>query len=631
MPALFETLPSIEGMVAEAGDDPNTAIIKFVIDPDHPLTVERFEQAMRDLADMTTAQGLQFGAVFTSTPVTINVSMSGTASSAMLSLSGIEARVTVPWKFVVATVLARPYQPSRGTHHWGIREGGSPDPFGTIRALDAFGSTHYPTCEWCYRGSPQLFRDMDRLFCPNCAGVCPAPHSFPEYIAPFAPMCADHAPNGVRELCCNCGVYLPDGGDYYEYWGDRCCDDCAPGICPGCGRETLDRYGDLGVCERCYYDGPEFYDDEELSFDTPAPSADWSPPPYMTPRETEAFEDEGKTEADLLIPTIPGRENVRTCGLEIEGGGSGRALARALHAAGLSNYDRQLNYHTQSELSQDGMHTWTVENDSSVDWELISPPLNIADREHVRELHQAVDILRTQIKEGVVGLDLRCGLHVHIGAEQVGITHAYHLGKVWGYLEDVIFRLGAARWPYHRSIMNGLHYCQPTPKGAKTKLEFGRQMDNNMDRYNALSFQNYIQSFTRRCQCGAVRYDSWDECTCSLGKCTFEFRVFNTSANMHKIHAYLALCQALVAWATGRDEIDPDALPEQSYVNRQVDALTPAHTDAWKERLEFIFNELPLTEGEKRDLLYCVQHSELNTLGSEFIDALPLNAQEVVA
>lgn len=608
MPATFE-LPPIAGMEF----DSTTGSVRFVIDPDHPLTVERFEAGMALLKEACISLGVELGPW----PGAALAQITLPDEPSSPSLWGPH-NFNVPWKFEVGEVVNDPYKMDTGTHN----RLGRFD-FGRIVFRDSSNRRVTPACEWCWLAGPQLFYDDERTMCAVHAGWC---ENCEAVTAPEFPVCQRCEPQ--RDLCANCARYVTEEtGTFSDYWDAVVCEGCRPARCSQCSRETMDVYGS-GMCERCYYSA----EDQEIRLDPIAPFDEpMSDPVYVQPRDTEEFEDDVKAVEELLIPSIAGRENIRACGIEIEGGGSGRALARALYSVGLSQYERQLNYHTQTTFVEDGVRTWTVENDSSVDWEMVSPPLNIADREDVRQLQEAVNVLRAQIKEGVVGLDIRCGLHIHVGAERVGITHAYHLGKVWGYLEDVIFRLGAARWPYHRAVLNGLHYCQPTPKGAKTKLEFGRQMDNNMDRYNALSFQNYIQSFTRRCQCGAVRYDSWDECTCDLGKCTFEFRVFNTSANMHKIHAYMALCQSLVAWATGRDEIDPDSLPEQSYVNRQGNDLQAGHVDAWKERLEFIFTELPLTEGEKRDLLYCVQHSDLNLLGSDVIDALPLNAMEVVA
>jgi hypothetical protein len=398
---------------------------------------------------------------------------------------------------------------------------------------------------------------------------------------------------------------------YSDYHGGAVCEDCIPGRCTGCDYETS--YLEDGYCEDCY----------------PNRNAEL---PSIENREVE--EETNVLEADLIIPLIPGRENVRRVGIEIEGGGSWRSLGAALFARGLTPHAELGSYHEQTSMGSDSRF-WSLERDSSVDWELVSPPLNIANRTDIRQLRQALQIIQAQIKSKEVWLDLRCGLHIHVGAEKAGIAHAWRLGVIWGFMEDLIFRLGAAKWPMHRAVTNGLHYCQPTPKGAKTKLAFGRQMDNEMDRYNALSFQNYISSFTRNCTCGAVRYDSWDECECRLGKCTFEFRVFNTSANMHKIHAYMALCQAMVAWATSEQEVDADKFDDHAFVNKHFDDINDEAQAAlilgWQDGLSFIFNELPLTKGERLNLIYCIENSEVNAVGEDFIRALNITTTEEVA
>lgn len=471
-------------------------------------------------------------------------------------------------------------------------------------------------CDQCGLWSSGLVLDdpegEGRLVCHSCSYPCTTCG-----VRSAHTVCAAHAV-GERHNCINCGRYTDDstGCHYSEYWDGWACGACASEIefCSECDTET--RYITEGLCEDCY----------ERQFQSRLAS--------VSQEGTEEYEESEKLEREMFVEAIAGRENIRLTGLEIEGGGNYRSLGAKLHDAGLTNSASMMDYHSATRNGVTDF--WQIERDGSVDWELVSPPINLADQTHVRGLRTALRLVREEIKLGTVSLDMRCGLHIHVGAERTAIGGAYNLGTIWNYLEDVVFRLGAAKWPKHRAIVNGVHYCRPTVKGAKSRLEFGLQMDRQEDaRYNALSFNNYIRAMSRGCTCGAVRYDSWDQCVCNLGKCTFEFRVFNGSANMHKIHAYLALCQALVAHATSLPDLDADLFPAQEFVPRMVDELggtvRELHTEAWKPRLEFLFNELPLTDPEKADLLYCVRSSELQVLGDEFINSLaPTNAQEVL-
>ena len=586
-------------------------------------TTEQWQEHMRFLANFCLERGLILQRAYGNT--------SGAIANVPIVVNpqrGTTITVRLPIMFCVSETPVReaagvPYDLESGSYSYWTQD---PVEFAQLMAEPAPGAMFFGAegelgvtlCTWCTTADAQYVPEDGRgngdaacTFCARRCSECEVP------LTPRFNVCEECA-GGERINCYECGAtVLLDETVYVDWFGGDCCESCAEriGDCLDCGVETP--YLTDGICEGCL--------ERESERERIRAS--------IANGETESFDDAEKDADDLLVLAIPGRENIRRCGIEIEGGGRGRDLARALYSAGFAQYDRQLGHHHTTGYGDQATH-WSVENDSTVDWELVSPPLNIADREHIRSLRGVLQIVRSQLKEGNIALDLRCGLHIHVGAEKVGITHAWHLGQVWGYLEDVIFRLGAAKWPMHRAVRNGLRYCQPSPKGAKTKLEFGVQLDNDgASRYNALSFANYIAGFTRNCTCGAVRYDSWDECTCSLGKCTFEFRVFNSSANMHKIHAYLALCQALVAWATGRDHIDVEALPAMEFIPSMVNSLTPTvkdkMLDAWKERLDFIFTELPLTEGEKLDLLYCVKNSELNELGDEFINTLSTTTQEV--
>jgi hypothetical protein len=335
---------------------------------------------------------------------------------------------------------------------------------------------------------------------------------------------------------------------------------------------------------------------------------------------------------DLVLPSIPGREQIRNCGVEIEGARGtrdGGTLARAFYEAGLSNLERMGSYHTGT-----GGGFAHVENDSSVDWEAVIGPVNMASASAVRSLNQAVRLIRDHVHDGDLKLDLRCGLHIHVGAEAVSMDAALNLNKLFGYIEDVVFRLAAARWPMHRSC-SGNDYAVPVPKDLTTKAAFGRTMESN--RYSAVNFSNYLSSMLSNCRCGAVRYDDWANCTCtSLGKCTFEFRVFNSTANPRKLHAYLALCQALVAKAISSPPIDVDNdFPALTFNPRVFSEMTPSTQaslkEEWEERLRWIFTELPLTDSEKQSLYYCVVNSELNALGDDVLSTLIPTTEEVAA
>lgn len=426
--------------------------------------------------------------------------------------------------------------------------------------------------------------------------------------------CEEH---GRRAYCGSCDARMEAGVEDDVEWRvteeyGTVCESCAARICSECdtySRRGLDYLPETQayVCRRCWMG--KVYGGNEEEFDN----------------------DAGMTNRALRIPTIPGRESIRNCGVEIEGAngeGDGENLAQAFYAAGLSTLDTMAGYHHGR-----GSGFAHVEADSSVDWEAVIGPLNPANTSEVSSLNRALRTIRGMVKDGTLGLDLRAGCHIHVGAEGVSLDGAFNLNTLFSYIEDVIFRLGAARWPVHRAIQD-THYTQPVPK-LERKLEFARSHNEEGSRYYALSFSNYFASLFNNCHCGAVRYDSWEDCTCDLGKCTFEFRVFNTTANPRKLHAYLALTQALVAKAMTMGKLsDPGTLfPALAFVPRRFKDMAESEADVlvseWCTRLEWMFNELPLTDAEKESVAYCIRHSELEQVGEEFINDL-LATQQVI-
>lgn len=436
-------------------------------------------------------------------------------------------------------------------------------------------------------------------WCSECGGTC-GESGCEAVINPSWEYCDAHAEHRACVGCATSLEWRPNHESHTErditQFGDNyVCSDCAPYACVGCFSVLHDHtlravdgaYNDAPVCGNCRRN---------------------------TLRHTSEDFDVDAAERVGALLTLPGREVIRKVGIEIEGAEgthNGNVLARDFYNLGLSRV------HTQaSHNSGTGLGFAHVENDSSVDWEAVIGPVNMTDEAEVEKLNLAVSAIREHVHGGRLKLDLRCGLHIHVGAEAVGLPQAYNLSHLFTYLEDPIFRIGAAKWAAHRAC-RGSDYCLPIPKYTR-KTEFFLRSGSTArsNHYYALSFQNYIAQATRNCACGAVGAGFWDECTCpNLGKCTFEFRLFNTTANPRKLFAYIALCQALVAKAVDMPEIkDPDtSFPGMAFNRQPVKSVGNLDEliDLWRPRLRYIFTELPLTEDEKSALRYCVRNSEL--------------------
>lgn len=414
--------------------------------------------------------------------------------------------------------------------------------------------------------------------------------------------------------CVNCGAHWYDSSGGYNSE----CFDCHPRFnCQNCGDYQDGEESDRGLCDRCSENicdsCEDFFSEENNRIEDPENGTVLCQRCFNgLDRNNEIFDNDSEMPATrLAIPTITGRERIRFCGLEIEGINVTRnahdILAMDLYDQDLSGFDSRRGYHER----YDGGFAH-IERDSSCDWEAVIGPINMASTVEVRKLNQVIKVIRNRIQEKTVKLSLNCGLHIHVSAEKVGIEQAHNLHLLYTYLEDVIYRLGAAKWPMHRAVVNGDHSYQISPRETN-KLRFvNRYLDN---RYYGLSFSNYFQRMLNSCGCGAGRFGMFDECTCTLHKCTFEFRVFNTTANTKKIHAYMALTQAMISKAFNMREFDVEEMQHMPFNLRNHKDMNSTQQEEievkWIERMKFILEELPLTDEERYSILYCVESSEI--------------------
>jgi hypothetical protein len=124
-----------------------------------------------------------------------------------------------------------------------------------------------------------------------------------------------------------------------------------------------------------------------------------------------------------------------------------RAIARDLHAAGLTWSDVQVGYgsaghrgFTDRHTDSAGVGTWTFETDGSVDGEVVSPGM-YDEPETWQKLAQTVEIIR---RHGGVP-SKRAGAHVHVGTGDFrGNPAAYtELARLMNQHEDVMYRLAS--------------------------------------------------------------------------------------------------------------------------------------------------------------------------------------------
>ncbi len=352
------------------------------------------------------------------------------------------------------------------------------------------------------------------------------------------------------------------------------------------------------VCSECYdrqndgnYDGDE-YDENGDPIDTRAAG------------QVEAYDfagDHTPSPPVLLLPELENRAP-RRISIEQEVGRGGTTLAQRLYDAGLCETPHKLGYHSAGSDGTGGI--CHVEDDGSVDAEIIYSMLRLDRPNIARTLEDALSVVRGAISEDECKLDMRCGFHVHVDIKGYGMKDVESLYHLWNHTEDTIYRIASANWSAHRSVVAEYDYSPATPKGLDSWRSIGARFENQR---GALNFANYLAA-RGYCHCGAFAFAEWEKCECDLRKSTVEFRVFNATANLRKVHAYTALCLAMVSAAQERQYTAEEypAFPWEG--GREV-----RNVEATNRALSVLYS-LPLTDAEKDDLRYCVGCSSANAL-----------------
>lgn len=396
----------------------------------------------------------------------------------------------------------------------------------------------------------------------------------------------DDPPEVDEVYCVNCGDTIIDGEDAYPWRGDAADDNGYYGrtdVCQYCRESMEDEYDDR---RDRYYDD----DDEPAAIEVEVidePSPDDVSGVETTPR--------------LMIPAIPGARDARRLSFEQEIARGGREAAISLYRAGLSASDYVEGYHGGS-LRGDAI--CYVEHDGSVDSEIIWSKLKLHQAGTARRFEEGIGIVRGLVSDGEVKLNMNCGGHMHVDASGMDMQNAMSLYVLWNHVEDAMFRIAAANWSAHRTQVAYENYSPNTRKGLKNRVEVWNNMQ--YDR-GALNLSNFFRARSN-CRCGATQVGAWDECTCSIDRQTVEFRVWNTTANIRKINAYAALSIAMVEYAR-RHTMTVNDYPEHGWTaNRNAQKQ---HTE---DAVRFILEDLPLTDGERDNVRYCIERCSLAEL-----------------
>lgn len=315
-----------------------------------------------------------------------------------------------------------------------------------------------------------------------------------------------------------------------------------------------------------------------------------------------------------VISTNIGRE-VPLVSFEQEFSGNGDAVAQRLYDAGFGFSPYSEAYHNaEGRFNQnpDSSPFCYIETDSSCGYEIIFSKIDLRSRDQGEKIAETQRILQEFKRAGVIRLSALCGFHVHVDVSNWAmkdVVSAYHL---WNYMEDTIFRFASCFWNSHRDEETGNDYSLPVRKGHTTRREIGRTLSQRRD---ALNFAPFL-SARGNCECDALIYEDWENCTCNLRQPTLEFRVFNATTNQRKIRAYLAFCIAFVNMAKMHQH-SPEFFKEMRFRGTNIfeDQLEgKSWEDASSERINYILNNFLLTNVEKNDIVYCLKNSSLQSV-----------------
>jgi hypothetical protein len=227
----------------------------------------------------------------------------------------------------------------------------------------------------------------------------------------------------------------------------------------------------------------------------------------------------------------------QTFGIEIEfDGGDPHAIARDLHAAGLSASPSQEGYH--SSRRAEGM--WTLERDVTVTGEVVSPVLRDKP-ETWEQLQRVCEILR---RHGAC-VSARTGGHVHVGCDSANLDHDLNrfrrIASVCGWAEDLMYRLaaGSGRGRRHRGADNRYHWCGPMRSGQFEDVQNLQDLSYRVGASHSvgLNYGNILDA--RR---------------------TIEYRYFDSSLDPERLQANIKLA----CWITRRAAELPDsAIPRE--------------------------------------------------------------------
>lgn len=337
----------------------------------------------------------------------------------------------------------------------------------------------------------------------------------------------------------------------------------------------------------------------------------------------------------------PGRP-FRVVSVETEIDGSGNMVASELFRDGLSCTDVVASYGFSPPRGYH--HLCYVKFDGSVTGgEIVFDRMDLSNPLVAKAFVRAHKTLREQEKLGRVGYNPNCGGHIHIDATGYGFFDVVRSAQVVGYIEEPIFRLAGAGKTYgHRTLFKGYDranhgggYTDPIKKGPWNDVTEAATDLRTQKRMSAMNLTIYFATYCQqpdRCGCEVVGDDrnrtlDMKKCKCPQKKNTIEWRVWNAQGNPRIMYAWIALMQAVhaYAWRTAGSPSYKEYnlnMPPLTWTWTPFSRVSTPTRRVIQDRLEWLFTELPLTAIEKDTLSYAYLRTPYKVFGKEWFKRL---------
>jgi hypothetical protein len=489
-------------------------------------------------------------------------------------------------------------------------------------------------CNGCYIAGLQLF-EVEKAgggstwLCPRCVSPC-STAGCKKFIYTAERVSAKSKGPGFSNKCASCAPLFNCGGckkwhekssaaeGTFKIKGSKAeyqlCKTChKTQVCQKCSTwqraPALANCGDVLMCTTCSH---EYADRERVKHETI--------PAEELPRH-----------GSLQIPSLPARP-FRTVSIETEVDGDKAYLSQTMFNCGLVRVPAVEAYGTAVPEATN----WAafLKHDGSVTGgELITYLLNMDNKNHADSFLDVLRKLRSLAKVGKVEFNPNCGGHIHIDAHNFDQANIWKLLTIWNFLEDVTYRLAGAGHKYghrtqvagHDRANHGGGYAEGVVKGPWGVKSAAGRAAQTQNRMCGLNFQPYFQAVSR-CACGAYQKDlSMRLCTCNLGKCTIEWRVWNSQGNPRILHSWISYMQAMHALADDNEEPNKDfedKFPALAWKKKPWISLTVHERNEVRKRLQWIFGNFVLTDDERDSLIYTIKESDMFGLGDMFINDL---------